>query len=87
MDEVVRPLSLLAPPFLTFRDASYGPPTYPLTLHHCFSAVYKVCVSDNLSRQQSVIGLNPTYLACSLRMTALDGALMSMYVAIDLYIL
>ena len=42
------PLSLFtppwfpAPPFLTFRDASCGPPSYPLTLYHCFSAVYKV---------------------------------------------
>ena len=42
VEEVTRHLGFLAPPFLTFRDASCGPPSYPLTLYHCFSAVYKV---------------------------------------------
>ena len=42
VEEVTRHLGSLAPPFLTFRDASCGPPSYPLTLYHCFSAVYKV---------------------------------------------
>lgn len=41
VDEVTRPLGSLAPPFLTFRDASFGPPNYPLTLYHSFSAVCK----------------------------------------------
>ena len=42
VEEVTRHLGSLAPPFLTFRDASCGPPSYPLNLYHCFSAVYKV---------------------------------------------
>ena len=42
VEEVTRHLGSLAPPFLTFSDASCGPPSYPLTLYHCFSAVYKV---------------------------------------------
>ena len=42
VEKVTRHLRSLAPPFLTFRDASCGPPSYPLTLYHCFSAVYKV---------------------------------------------
>ena len=42
VEEVTCHLGSLAPPFLTFRDASCGPPSYPLTLYHCFSAVYKV---------------------------------------------
>jgi len=30
------------PPFLPFRDASFGTCSFNLTLQHCFTAVYKV---------------------------------------------
>ncbi|XP_065904578.1 dual specificity protein phosphatase CDC14C-like isoform X2 [Dysidea avara] len=41
-DEAYRPLAASHhPPFLPFRDASFGTCTFNLTLHHCFSAMYK----------------------------------------------
>eukprot|EP00759_Apiculatamorpha_spiralis_P013297 PhF_6_TR19989/c0_g1_i1/m.29165/K06639/CDC14; cell division cycle 14 len=39
--EAWRPLAKLYPPFLPFRDASYGVSTYNLTIPDCLSAVHK----------------------------------------------
>ena len=40
-DEIHRQLSVTTPPYIPFRDASYGTCSYSLTLQHCFTAVQK----------------------------------------------